>query len=73
MCRVIMSRWVPLDALLFVDQSRMDVMPLAGRSFQFKPLASQGDAETGQVIGEYTLEFRNENAHALLNGLATTA
>ena len=72
-CRVIMSRWVPLDALLFVDQSRMDVMPLAGRSFQFKPLASQGDAETGQVIGEYTLEFRNENAHALLNGLATTA
>ncbi|MCH8315575.1 MAG: DUF5309 family protein, partial [Planctomycetes bacterium] len=72
-CRVIMSRWVPLDALLFLDSSRMDVLPLAGRSFHFKPLASQGDAETGQVIGEYTLEFRNENAHALLNGLATTA
>ncbi len=72
-CRVIMSRWVPLDALLFLDSSRMDVLPLAGRSFHFKPLASQGDAETGQVIGEYTLEFRNENAHALLNGLATSA
>ncbi len=70
-CRVIMSRWVPLDTLLFLDSSRMDVLPLAGRSFHFKPLASQGDAETGQVIGEYTLEFRNENAHAFIKDLAT--
>ncbi|MEE9129114.1 MAG: DUF5309 family protein, partial [Phycisphaerales bacterium] len=68
-CRVIMSRWVPLDTLLFLDSSRMDVLPLAGRSFHFKPLASQGDAETGQVIGEYTLEFRNENAHAFIKDL----
>ncbi len=72
-CRVIMSRWVPLDALLFLDSSRMDVLPLAGRSFHFKPLASQGDAETGQVIGEYTLEFRNENAHAFIKDLSTIA
>ena len=72
-CRVIMSRWVPLDTLLFLDSSRMDVLPLAGRSFHFKPLASQGDAETGQVIGEYTLEFRNENAHAFIKDLSTIA
>ena len=71
-CRVIMSRWVPLDMLLLLDSSRMDVLPLASRSFQFKPLASQGDAETGQVIGEYTLEFRNENAHAFINNLLAT-
>ncbi len=67
-----MSRWVPLDMLLLLDSSRMDVLPLASRSFQFKPLASQGDAETGQVIGEYTLEFRNENAHAFINNLLAT-
>ena len=72
-CRVIMSRWVPLDMLLLLDSSRMDVLPLAGRSFHFKPLASQGDAETGQVIGEYTLEFRNENAHAFIKDLSTIA
>ncbi len=72
-CRIIMSRWVPLDMLLLLDRSRMDVLPLAGRSFHFKPLASQGDAETGQVIGEYTLEFRNENAHAFIRNLSTTA
>ncbi|MCH8152168.1 MAG: DUF5309 family protein [Planctomycetes bacterium] len=72
-CRVVMSRWVPQDMLLLLDGSRIDVPPLAGRSFHFKPLASQGDAEVGQVIGEYTLEFRNENAHALLTNLGTSA
>jgi len=69
LCRVVMSRWVPQDAVLLVDSSRVDVLPLSARSFHFKPLASSGDAELGQLIGEYTLELRNENAHALLGGL----
>ncbi len=68
-CRVILSRWVPRDAMLLLDGSRLDVLPLAGRSFHFKPLASTGDAESGQVIGEYTMEVRNEEAHALVTGL----
>lgn len=68
-CRVVMSRWMPPNAVLLLDSSRIAVMPLAGRSFHYKPLASQGDAELGQVIGEYTLEFRNENAHGILEGL----
>ena len=72
-CRVVMSRWVPPDTVVLLDSSRIDALPLAGRSFHFKPLASQGDAETGQVIGEYTLEFRNENAHAFINDLSATA
>ena len=46
------------------------MLPLSGRSFHFKPLAATGDAVTGQVIGEYTMEFKNENAHGLVNGLA---
>lgn len=69
-CRVIMSRWVPSDALLMLDSSRISVMPMQGRSFHYKPLAATGDSISGQVIGEYTLEFKNENAHALLSGLA---
>jgi hypothetical protein len=71
-CKVVLSRWCPADTVLMLDSSRVDVLPLAGRSFHFKPLASMGDAAAGQVLGEYTLEFRNENAHALIRGLSTT-
>lgn len=71
-CRVILSRWVPADTMLLLDSSRVQVMPLRGRSFQFKPLAATGDAVSGQVVGEYTLEFKNESAHGLVRGLSTT-
>jgi hypothetical protein len=69
-CRVVVSRWMPSDSVLLLDSSRVEVLPLQGRSFHFKPLASTGDAVRGQVIGEYTLELRNERAHARLRGLA---
>lgn len=69
-CRVVLSRACPADSVLLLDSSRIDVLPLSGRSFQFKPLASTGDREVGQVIGEYTLELRNENAHGVIRGLA---
>jgi hypothetical protein len=71
-CRVIVSRWVPADTLLLLDSSRIGVMPLSGRSFHYKPLAATGDAVEGQLVGEYTLEFRNENAHGLIRGLSIT-
>lgn len=70
-CRVVLSRWVPRDAVLMLDSSRIDVLPLSGRSFQYKPLATTGDSESGQVLGEYTLELRNENAHGLIRNLAS--
>ena len=69
-CRVVMSRWMPPDALLLLDSSRVSVLPLAGRSFHFKPQDSGGDSEAGQLIGEYTLEMHNENAHGLITNLA---
>ncbi len=71
-CRVVLSRWIPADTVLLLDSSRVDVLALAGRSFHFKRLASDGDKEVGQVIGEYTIELRNENAHGLIEGLATS-
>ncbi|MCC7193372.1 MAG: DUF5309 family protein [Phycisphaeraceae bacterium] len=71
-CRVVLSRWVPADTVLLLDSSRIEVLPLAGRSFHFRKQASTGDSEVGQVIGEYTLEMRNENAHGLIRGLATS-
>lgn len=71
-CRILLSRWMPADSMLLLDSSRISVLPLAGRSFGYKPLASTGDSEVGMVLGEYTLELKNENAHALLRGLSTS-
>lgn len=68
-CRVVMSRWVPTGTVLLLDSSRIDVVPLSGRSFQYKPLGATGDRDSGQVIGEYTLELRNDNAHGIITGL----
>lgn len=68
--RVLLSRWVPPGMVLLLDSSRVGVLPLQGRSFHYKPLAATGDSVSGQVIGEYTLEFKNENAHGVLSGLA---
>lgn len=69
-CNVVLSRWVPSDTVLLLDSSRIDVLPLVGRSFQFRPLGTVGDSYSGQLVGEYTLEFRNEIAHGLIRGLA---
>ncbi|MHC5059712.1 MAG: SU10 major capsid protein [Planctomycetota bacterium] len=71
-CRIITTRWMPQDAALLVDSSRVNVLPLAGRSFHFKALASSGDYECGELIGEYTLELKNEAAHGLIRGLSTS-
>ncbi len=59
-------------AVLLLDSSRTGVLPLAGRNFHFKPLASGGDYESGELIGEYTLEMKNEAAHGIIRGLATS-
>ena len=55
--------------MLFLDSSRINVLPLAGRSFHFKPLASSGDYEKGELIGEYALELKNEAAHGVIRDL----
>jgi Family of unknown function (DUF5309) len=70
-CRVVLSRYVPGDTVLFLDSSKVSVLPLAGRSFAFKPLATTGDYESGEVLGEYTVELRNEKGHGVLSGLNT--
>mgnify|MGYP001145735883 CR=1 FL=1 len=71
-CRIVTTRWLPQDAALLLDSSRISVLPLAGRSFHFKPLASAGDYECGEIIGEYTLEMKNEAAHGLIRDLSTS-
>jgi hypothetical protein len=69
-CRVVLSRYVPADTVLFLDSSRVGLVPLSGRSFQFKNLAVTGDYQSGELLGEYTLELRNEKGHGVLSGLS---
>jgi hypothetical protein len=71
-CRIVTTRWMSQDAALLLDSSRISVLPLSGRSFHFKPLASGGDYECGELIGEYTLELKNEAAHGLICDLSTS-
>ncbi len=71
-CTIVTTRWMPQDAVLLLDSTRIGILPLAGRSFHFKPLASGGDYECGELIGEYTLELRNEAAHGLIRDLSTS-
>jgi len=71
-CRIVTTRWMPQDAALLLDSSRINVLPLAGRNFHFKPLASSGDYECGELIGEYAVELRNEAAHGLIRDLSTS-
>jgi hypothetical protein len=69
-CRIVTTRWMPQDAVLLLDSTRINVLPLAGRSFHYKPLASSGDYECGELIGEYTLELKNEAAHGIIRDLS---
>jgi hypothetical protein len=69
-CRIVLCRSVPTGTVMLLDSNRIDVLPLAGRSFHYKPLASTGDRESGQLIGEYTVEVRNESSHGTIRGLS---
>ncbi len=67
--RVLLCRWMPDDEILFLDSGRIKVLPVKGRAFHHKAFASTGDYMMGQVVGEYVLEFRNENAHGKILNL----
>jgi hypothetical protein len=61
-----------LDAkeLLIVDTNRMAIRPLVTRDFFHRYMGQQGDYVTGTLVGEYTLEFKQEKAHARIKNLA---
>lgn len=67
--RVILSRWVPADKVLLLDLDKIQVLPLAGRSFFARRLVESGDFRKAQIVGEYTLEML-DGAGAFLENLA---
>lgn len=57
------------DELMISDLNRMRILPLRNRGFGHTYLGKKGDSTQGQVLGEYTLEFRQEKAHGRIKGL----
>lgn len=65
---VMLGRWMMDNTLMIISPERVKVVPLAGRSYRYVPIAPTGDASKGMVIGEYTLEVRNEEGLAKAYG-----
>lgn len=57
---IMLSRWMPANEALILATGRVSVPPLQKRSFQFREVVSQGDSRKGFVVGEYTVELRQE-------------
>lgn len=66
---VILNDNLKSNEILIVDLNRMAVRPLGARSFSHEYMGKTGDSIKGQVLGEYTLEFKQEKAHAKLINL----
>lgn len=61
---IMLSRWLPPSEALILDTSRIQVKPLRGRSFQAMEIGRKGDSLQGFVVGEYTVELKNEEGMA---------
>ncbi len=57
------------DELILTDINRIKVSPLGKRSFFHTFMGKTGDKTTGQVVGEYTLEFKQEKAHGRIKNI----
>jgi len=66
--RVILSPWPTVNTVLILSTARVKVVPLVGRTFSVQPIAPTGDAGKRMIVGEYTLECKNEEGMAQLRG-----
>lgn len=68
---ILRSQWCPVHDLYILQPEYIGFLPL--REFYSEPLAKTGDAMKGQLIGEYTLVVRNEQAHGRITSISTTS
>lgn len=69
--KIIRSNDVMPGELFIIDSKKIRVCPLQGRRFAIEKLAKTGDAENSQILGEYTCEIMNPEAHYRMTGLST--
>lgn len=58
------------NELMILDKNRTMIHALNGRDFAHEYLGKKGDYFQGQIVGEYTFELHQEQAHARIKGLA---
>jgi hypothetical protein len=70
---IVLSRQCPADTVLLLDRQRIKFGPLVGHPLSAAPVETSTRLKKAiQIIGQYTAETRNENAHAKITGLATS-
>jgi len=68
--QIVVERWMPIDTVLVLDSSRIDIKPMQTRGFFLELLAKTGDFTPWQIVGEYTMEVKNaDKAHAIHRNL----
>jgi hypothetical protein len=66
---VLLHRWMASGEIFIMDSSRIKLKPLTKRGFFHELLAKTGDSKKGQLVGEYTLEYRNPETGVKIYGL----
>lgn len=61
---IVLNNNLRSDEILIVDANRIEIRPLTGREFSHTYLGKKGDYMEGMLVGEYTMEFLQESAHA---------
>ncbi len=70
---ILLDRNMPSDTVLGIEASRIGFGPLKDHALRVVDIAqTTGLATTKQLIGQYTSETRNENAHFKITGLSTS-
>ncbi len=70
---IVLDRNMPTDTVLIFTKGRIGFGPLTGHALSAAKLPETTRlVETWQVVGQYTAEVRNENAHAKITGLSTS-
>jgi hypothetical protein len=65
--------YTPASKLIAVNLEYLGIGPLRTRGFAEKKLAVSGDYIKGEIVGEYVLELKNDNAHGMLTSVSTTS
>jgi hypothetical protein len=70
---IMLDRNVPSDTVIVLSTDKIGFGPLEGMPLSAAPVETSTRLKQAmQIVGQYTSETRNENAHAKITGLATS-
>lgn len=67
---ITMLRWLPAGTIMGIRKDFVKVAPFTGLSFAQRKYDLGSENETGYVSGDYGVEFHQETAHFVVNGIA---